>query len=66
MTLIEEDLFRAVRPRELIGLAWTKSDKERRAPNLLKLIQRFNLVSDWVKSSIVQVSVCLPTLPYLF
>jgi hypothetical protein len=54
MTLIEEELFRNVRPRELIGLAWTKKDKEKRAPNLLKISARFNAVSDWVKSSIVQ------------
>jgi hypothetical protein len=53
MTLIEEELFRNVRPRELIGLAWTKKDKEKRAPNLLKISARFNAVSDWVKSAIV-------------
>ncbi|VDP30304.1 unnamed protein product [Soboliphyme baturini] len=39
ITLIEFDLYRAVKPIELVGAAWTKKDKDKRSPQLMKLIQ---------------------------
>ena len=45
VTLIESDLFRAVKLSELVGMPWTKKDKHKTAPNLLKLIHFSNKVS---------------------
>lgn len=45
VTLLEFDLYRAVRPNELIEANWTKKDKDRRSPQLLKLIRHSNKVS---------------------
>jgi hypothetical protein len=53
LTLVEQQLFMAIEPSELLGLAWTKKDKAKRAPNLLKFIDRFNLVSTWVAHAIL-------------
>ena len=53
LTLLEFDLYRAIRPWECLGLAWSKKDKETKAPNILKMIQRFNQVSQWIATEIV-------------
>lgn len=44
ITLVEHDLFRAIRPNELLNQAWTKKNKERDSPNILRLIDHFNKV----------------------
>eukprot|EP01105_Mastigella_eilhardi_P023149 TRINITY_DN578_c1_g2_i1.p1 TRINITY_DN578_c1_g2~~TRINITY_DN578_c1_g2_i1.p1 ORF type:complete len:1292 (+),score=322.03 TRINITY_DN578_c1_g2_i1:441-3878(+) len=47
MTLIERNLFKAIKPWELIGLAWTKRDKSL-APNIQALTNHFNNMNHWV------------------
>eukprot|EP01132_Coremiostelium_polycephalum_P007683 gene7683-9451_t len=54
LTLIEFELFRNIASKELLSLSWQKSDKEVRSPNLLKMIHRFNEVSNWVTTTIVR------------
>ena len=54
MTLIETKLFRNIAPNECNGLAWSKKDAKERSPNILKMINRFNQVSDWVVTEIVK------------
>jgi len=44
LTLIEYDLFKAIKPWECLGQAWTKKDKEIKAPNIIAMIKRFNYV----------------------
>ncbi|KAJ3035399.1 hypothetical protein HDV00_003997 [Rhizophlyctis rosea] len=53
MTLLEFDLFKAVKPREFLGLAWMKDDKETRAPNITRMTRWSNHVIHWVISEVV-------------
>ena len=54
LTLIETEIFRKIVPRECMGLAWSKKDAKDRAPNILTMINRFNIVSNWIVSEIVR------------
>lgn len=54
LTLIDAEMFRAIRLYELAGQAWNKKDAVTRAPNLTKLIQHTNRLSIWVASAILR------------
>eukprot|EP01119_Soliformovum_irregulare_P023169 TRINITY_DN8065_c0_g1_i1.p1 TRINITY_DN8065_c0_g1~~TRINITY_DN8065_c0_g1_i1.p1 ORF type:complete len:496 (+),score=148.35 TRINITY_DN8065_c0_g1_i1:166-1488(+) len=54
LTLVEWGLFKPIAPKELLSLSWQKSDAETRSPNLLKMIRRFNDVSNWVCYTVVK------------
>lgn len=54
LTLIESELYRSIKPSELVGQPWVKSNKEERSPNVLAMIHRFNHVSRWVATSVVE------------
>ncbi len=45
VTLLEFDLYRAVKPSELVGSVWTKKQKNVTSPNLLKMIHHSSMVS---------------------
>eukprot|EP00026_Physarum_polycephalum_P004864 Phypoly_transcript_04888.p1 GENE.Phypoly_transcript_04888~~Phypoly_transcript_04888.p1 ORF type:complete len:490 (+),score=76.11 Phypoly_transcript_04888:570-2039(+) len=52
LTLIDNDLLRRVTPLELVNQRWTKSGKEKNAPNVLAVIERFNQVAQWAATEI--------------
>ena len=54
MTLIQSEYFRAVKVNELIGGAFTKGNKEEKAPNMVRLTNHFNNMSYFFQMSIVQ------------
>ena len=54
LTLIEYRLFAAINPSECVAQNWMSKKKEILAPNILKMISRFNEVSNWVASEIVK------------
>lgn len=39
LTILEFDLYRMIKPSELVGSVWTKKDKEKSSPNLLRMIK---------------------------
>lgn len=59
LTLIEFDLFRAIKPSELInvrdlGLKSRKDDKYESSPNLSRMTRHFTLLSYWIRKCIVE------------
>jgi hypothetical protein len=53
MCLRDEQIYKSIRPRELMNQSWNKSAAAQQSPNVLKMIDRFNRVSGWVQRSIV-------------
>mmetsp|Transcript_22798 Transcript_22798/g.25377 ORF Transcript_22798/g.25377 Transcript_22798/m.25377 type:complete len:438 (+) Transcript_22798:46-1359(+) len=54
LTLIEDKIYKAIQPYELLNQAWAKQKLKYRAVNVLKLIKRFNAVSLWISTCVVQ------------
>ncbi|KAL6058531.1 Son of sevenless 1 [Balamuthia mandrillaris] len=54
LTLIEHNLYRAIQPIECLDQRWTQPDKQKLAPNVIALIDRFNKVSKWASTDLVR------------
>jgi len=53
LTLIEYDLYNKIQPKECLNQAWNKPEKEKNAPHIVQLIERFNRIGLWVVNLIV-------------
>lgn len=54
ITVIEHQIYRKIRSPELLNQAWNNKTLKHRSPNVLKLIERFNKISEWVTSEVVR------------
>jgi hypothetical protein len=53
MTLLDSEIFKNIRPIECFRQRWIKRGKEYLSPNLLKMVDRFNVIARWVSTEIV-------------
>jgi len=54
LTLLDSELYRCIRPAELLNQSWAHPHLQHRSPNLCAFIRRFNSVSTWVISAILR------------
>ena len=45
LTLIESKLYRDIKPWECLNQCWARKDKDKKAPRIIAMINRFNQVS---------------------
>ncbi len=54
LCLIESRLYQAIKPKEYLGKAWERKDKEVVAPNLTAFILHFNRIGNWIAHSVIE------------
>ncbi|KAN0031401.1 hypothetical protein ACTFIV_005265 [Dictyostelium citrinum] len=53
LTLMDFEIFSAIKSTELLNQSWNKPKLRHRSPNVLTLINRFNEISQWTATSIL-------------
>eukprot|EP01087_Luapelamoeba_hula_P009404 TRINITY_DN2421_c0_g1_i5.p1 TRINITY_DN2421_c0_g1~~TRINITY_DN2421_c0_g1_i5.p1 ORF type:complete len:382 (-),score=52.20 TRINITY_DN2421_c0_g1_i5:83-1228(-) len=54
LCLIVWEFYSAIKPSELLNQSWSKSKQRHRSPNVLNMIWRFNRISQWVSTCIIE------------
>ncbi|KAJ5074401.1 guanine nucleotide exchange factor [Anaeramoeba ignava] len=53
LTLYEFNIYKQIKPKELLNQAWNKQKLKHNSPNVIRLIERFNDLSVWIATSII-------------
>ena len=53
ITLYTQYIYREINCQELLSGGWTKKDKIQKSPNVTKLIERFNKLTQWIMEEIL-------------
>ena len=54
--LISAEYFQSIKPRECLEQSWKGKEKEKRAPNICKVIKQFNATCRWIQITILSAS----------
>eukprot|EP01119_Soliformovum_irregulare_P016223 TRINITY_DN4671_c0_g1_i2.p1 TRINITY_DN4671_c0_g1~~TRINITY_DN4671_c0_g1_i2.p1 ORF type:complete len:599 (-),score=177.25 TRINITY_DN4671_c0_g1_i2:33-1829(-) len=54
LTLLEFEIYAAIKHTELLGLAWSKPNLKHRAPNVLRMSDRSTKLSQWVATMVLK------------
>ncbi len=53
LTMQEWEIFKRIAPREFLNQAWQRENKAIIAPNIIRMIGRFNQISYWVATEVL-------------
>jgi Rap guanine nucleotide exchange factor 1 len=53
LALIDSAVYRSIQPVELLNQNWNKKETRRKAPNVVRMIERFNALSGWASSLVL-------------
>jgi len=65
LCLIDQELYQAIKPSELLHLNWTREKKAELSPNVIRMIHQFNTLGQWVITQIVTTTKPRRRLKYL-
>jgi len=54
ITIMQAEIFRAIKPSELVGTVWVKRDKDKLSPNALRMMRLSTLLSFWYEKNICE------------
>ena len=55
LALAEFEVFESIKLDEFSNGNWCGTEKEKKAPNILRMVAQFNQVSNWVASEILKI-----------
>jgi hypothetical protein len=56
LTYLTFDIFRSILPREFFNQNWTKPNRHKVSPNIMKMIKRSNEIATWVATEVLSAS----------